>query len=149
MRISVAIVMPEIGFDEVPISPVMRDDTVAKKNPKIRIRTAARALPCVGRRGVTVRNTASSSDPPRTTVIGMSRSVRSRAGATAPAARSLETLARRGDDRRDRAAERDQARRRARRRRRCSGCTRSTAAPGAISEIRNGWPVAGLFAKFG
>ena len=45
VRISVAIVMPEIGFEDVPIRPVMRDDTVAKKNPKIRIRIAASGLP--------------------------------------------------------------------------------------------------------
>ena len=35
-----AIVMPEIGFDELPISPVMRDDTVTKKKPKSTTRTA-------------------------------------------------------------------------------------------------------------
>ena len=45
VRISVAIVMPEIGFDEVPIRPVMRDETVAKKKPKMRMSTAATTLP--------------------------------------------------------------------------------------------------------
>ena len=30
----VAIVMPEIGFDEVPMMPTMRDETVTKKKPK-------------------------------------------------------------------------------------------------------------------
>ena len=35
VRISVAIVMPEIGLDEEPIRPVMRDDTVTKKKPKM------------------------------------------------------------------------------------------------------------------
>ena len=34
-------VIPEIGFEDVPISPVIRDDTVAKKKPKIRMRMAA------------------------------------------------------------------------------------------------------------
>ena len=29
----VAIVIPEIGFDEDPMSPVIRDDTVATKKP--------------------------------------------------------------------------------------------------------------------
>ena len=38
VMISVAIVMPEIGFDEEPMSPVMRDETVAKKKPKTTIR---------------------------------------------------------------------------------------------------------------
>ena len=45
MRISVAMVMPEIGFDDEPMSPVMRDETVAKKNPKTRMSTAATTLP--------------------------------------------------------------------------------------------------------
>src|SRR6266550_2559779 len=30
----VATVIPEIGFDEEPTSPVNRDDTVTKRNPK-------------------------------------------------------------------------------------------------------------------
>ncbi len=75
--ISVAIVMPEIGLDDEPIRPVMRDETVAKKNPNSTIRIETRTLPCVGRPGVTARKIASSSEPPSTTVIGMSRSVRS------------------------------------------------------------------------
>ena len=56
--ISVAIVMPEIGFDEEPMRPVMRDDTVAKKKPKRTTSTAARTLPCVGRPGITARKMA-------------------------------------------------------------------------------------------
>ena len=35
----------------MPIRPVIRDDTVTKKKPKITIRTAASTLPCVGRPG--------------------------------------------------------------------------------------------------
>ena len=34
---SVAMVMPEIGFDELPTSPVRRLDTVTKRKPKSRI----------------------------------------------------------------------------------------------------------------
>jgi hypothetical protein len=34
--------MPEIGFDDEPISPVSRDDTVTKRNPKRMIRMAPR-----------------------------------------------------------------------------------------------------------
>ena len=75
--ISVAIVIPEIGFDDDPIRPVMRDDTVAKKKPKMMIRMATRKLPCVGSPGARARKRASSSEPPMTTVIGRSRSVRS------------------------------------------------------------------------
>src|SRR5262245_13933042 len=39
---SVATVMPEIGFDEEPISPVKRDDTVTNKKPKTRTSAAPR-----------------------------------------------------------------------------------------------------------
>ena len=53
VRMSVAIVMPEIGFDDVPMRPVMRDETVTKKKPKMTIRIAARKLPCVGSFGAT------------------------------------------------------------------------------------------------
>src|SRR5262250_3749529 len=38
----VAIVMPEIGFEDEPISPVKRDDTVTNKKPKTRIIRAPR-----------------------------------------------------------------------------------------------------------
>ena len=37
----VAMAMPEIGFEDVPISPVMRDETVTKRNPKTTTRSAA------------------------------------------------------------------------------------------------------------
>ena len=69
-------VMPEIGLDEDPMSPVIRDDTVTKKKPKMTIRTAARKFPWVGILGATARKIASSSDPPSTKIIGRSRSVR-------------------------------------------------------------------------
>src|SRR5215471_18360695 len=96
VRISVAIVMPEIGFDDVPMSPVMRDDTVTKKNPKITMRIAARKFPWVGIFGATARKIASASEPTSTTPSGMSRSVRARAIAPAPAPRSF--IASRNDD---------------------------------------------------
>src|SRR4051812_3634401 len=41
VAIKVAIAMPEIGFDDVPINPVMRDDTVTNRNPNITMNTAA------------------------------------------------------------------------------------------------------------
>src|SRR5262245_36350516 len=75
VRISAAIVIPEMGFDDDPIRPVIREDTVAKKKPKIRMRMAATILPWVGNPGVTARKIASSTEPPSTTAIGMSRSV--------------------------------------------------------------------------
>jgi hypothetical protein len=74
--ISVAIVIPEIGFDEEPMSPVMRDDTVAKKKPNSTMRIDTTMLPCVGRPGITMRKSASAAVPASTTTIGMSRSVR-------------------------------------------------------------------------
>src|SRR5439155_24642797 len=70
VRISVAIVMPEIGFDEVPMSPVMRDETVTNRNPKMLRRIAARKLPWVGILGATARKIASSNDPRSTTFVG-------------------------------------------------------------------------------
>ena len=44
VRSSVATVMPEMGFDEEPISPVRRDETVTNKKPKAMIRTAPRTF---------------------------------------------------------------------------------------------------------
>ena len=60
-------VIPEIGFDDDPISPVIREETVAKKKPKTTMSMAARMLPCVGIPGATARNTARRPDPMRTT----------------------------------------------------------------------------------
>src|SRR5579864_3601582 len=34
VAIRVAIAIPEMGFDEVPIKPVMREETVTNRNPK-------------------------------------------------------------------------------------------------------------------
>src|SRR5687767_13244840 len=73
VMMSVAIVIPEIGFDDEPMRPVMRDDTVAKKKPNRMISTETRMLPCVGSPGITARNTARSSDPIKTMFIGRSR----------------------------------------------------------------------------
>ena len=102
--------MPEIGFDEVPMRPVMRDDTVTKKKPKMTIRIAARKLPCVGMPGATARKIASSSDPTedddRSACRARCAAAPRRAGAGAEV---LHALAERRDDRRDRAAERDEA----------------------------------------
>ena len=66
VAISVAIVMPEIGFDEVPMMPTMREDTVTKKNPKTTtsrpIRSEPGNGPC-GKPGRTVMSSASTSEP--------------------------------------------------------------------------------------
>ena len=36
--------MPEIGFDELPIKPVMREETVTKRNPNTTTRSAAKKV---------------------------------------------------------------------------------------------------------
>ena len=44
VKSSVATVIPEIGFDDEPTSPVSRDDTVTNRNPNATIRIAPRML---------------------------------------------------------------------------------------------------------
>ena len=57
----VAMVMPEIGFDEVPMRPVMRDETVTKKKPKTTtsrpMQSEPGKLPC-GKFGATAMKSA-------------------------------------------------------------------------------------------
>ena len=38
-------VMPEIGFDELPMRPVMREDTLTKKKPNRMVSTADQRVP--------------------------------------------------------------------------------------------------------
>ena len=149
VTISVAIVIPEIGFDEVPIRPVMRDDTVTKRKPKTMTRIAARKLPCIGIFGATARKIASSSDPPSTNAR---RKVALRAehcAAAGAGAEFLQAFAGRRDDRRQRAAERDEAGGQ----HRAGADVSDVGAPElrrrSSPEIVNGWPVAGLFANLG
>src|SRR5215510_13868153 len=80
VAMSVAIVIPEIGFEDDPIMPTMREETVTKKKPKTTIRTDIRRLPgnFPGIWGRTDISSARPIDPIRTKVIGMSRSVRFR-----------------------------------------------------------------------
>ncbi len=77
--IRVAIVMPEIGFDEVPMIPTMREETVTKKKPKTTMRSDIRSDcgkgPC-GKFGRIARITTIASDPMSTNPIPRSRSVR-------------------------------------------------------------------------
>ncbi len=76
---SVAIVMPEIGFEDVPMMPTMREDTVTKKNPKTTIRSDIRSEPgngpC-GKPGRNARMRTIASAPTTTMPMPMSRSVR-------------------------------------------------------------------------
>jgi hypothetical protein len=70
----VATVMPEIGFDDDPISPVMREDTVTKRNPKQTINIAPRKF--IFRAGAIQMAHMRSKTPPMTKFMGRSRSVR-------------------------------------------------------------------------
>src|SRR5437588_6522254 len=71
---SVATVMPEMGFDELPTSPVKRELTVTKRNPRIRMRNEPRML--ILSDGTSAQMITSARDPTPTTQRGMSRSVR-------------------------------------------------------------------------
>ena len=63
VRISVAMVMPEIGLDEEPMRPVIRDDTVTKKNPKMTMSAEASEVPLRRHPGAAARKMASASEP--------------------------------------------------------------------------------------
>src|SRR4051812_10159359 len=78
VRIRVAIVIPEIGFDDEPMRPTIREETVTKKKPNTTTRSEARTFPWVGICGATARKIAKRTVPPRTTVSGRSCSVRAR-----------------------------------------------------------------------
>ncbi len=80
VAISVAMVMPETGLAELPISPTIRDETVTNRNPKTMTSTEAarfaRTPTCAPGTGLKVRKknimTISKTDPPITTLPGRS-----------------------------------------------------------------------------
>ena len=84
--------MPLMGFDELPISPQMRDDTVTNKNPNTTTKIAAIrfapmpvSAPGIGRNVSSAHIIATIATAPiSTNFIGRSRSVRR---AAAPARR--------------------------------------------------------------
>ena len=86
VSVSVATVMPEIGLDEEPISPVSREETVTNNSPKSTTR-AAPATPLFHPTSA-VRNTASTAIkarlPSSTVRVDMSSSVRCCRRARAP-----------------------------------------------------------------
>src|ERR1700691_3455274 len=98
----VAIVMPETGFEELPINPTMREETVTKRNPKMATSTAAARLAsqltCAPGTGLKVRKkniiNTRTTDPPTTTLKGRSSSVRSGALFTPPLGRRFPAAAR-------------------------------------------------------
>src|SRR6185503_17273241 len=93
---SVATVMPEMGLDDDPISPVNRDETVTKRNPNSTISTAPRMFMC----SIGASQMASTMPrlPNRTNFTDRSRSVRGTAAtAAAPALSRLELRSRNPD----------------------------------------------------
>ena len=103
--ISVAIVIPEIGFDELPMIPTMRLETVTKKKPKTTTRSPVRSDPgnVPGSVGRNAMMATSATQPPTTMDSGRSRSVRfARRGPRAPLAQIAERVAEARHDRRER-----------------------------------------------
>ena len=80
-------VMPETGFELVPMRPTMREETVTKKNPKTMMSTPSSSRPprLPGMKGRTARMRTSARLPNTTTERGRSRSVRGTRAAVAPA----------------------------------------------------------------
>ena len=71
--------MPETGFDDVPMMPTMRDETVTKKKPKITTRMPISSFepkPLPGSCGISAMTPTRMSEPKITQVIGRSCSVR-------------------------------------------------------------------------
>ena len=93
--------MPEIGFDDEPISPVRRDETVTNRNPKSTISTAAarltqfndcrerelppasRVQPQKGPNGQHQEQRSKQNDSHRKVAVGAARAVRNAAGRSA------------------------------------------------------------------
>ena len=91
MAISVAIVIPLMGFEELPIKPLMRDATVTNKNPNTTTNSAASksANPLVIAPGIGLNFSSAhiiatiTAEPISTTRMDISRSVRLTAAAVA------------------------------------------------------------------
>ena len=81
-----AMVIPETGFELVPISPTMREATVTKKNPKTTIRMPSSKRPpkFPGKKGNSAMMKTSARLPRTVTPSGRSRSVRAVLAAPAP-----------------------------------------------------------------
>src|SRR5438270_9669738 len=76
---SVAMVIPEMGFDDEPMMPTMRELTVTKKNPNTTMKTPSTSLLPIdvpGTNGSTAMITINTNEPMATTLMGRSFSVR-------------------------------------------------------------------------
>ena len=69
---SVATVIPEIGFEDDPISPVSREETVTNRKPNATISTAPIKLKRRFNCGNNMINASRTMMPPMTTFIDMS-----------------------------------------------------------------------------
>ena len=86
-------VMPLMGFEELPMRPTMREETVTNKNPKtttkipaIRFANRPVCAPGIGRNVKSAHIMATITSEPKTTTL-MGRSRLTRSAAAAPAAR--------------------------------------------------------------
>src|ERR1035441_10452571 len=87
VSIRVATVIPDMGLDEEPISPVSREDTVTNRNPNTTISTAPRMFMC--NEGAARMARIRARMPAPTNFIDRSRSVRrTEVSATAAALKS-------------------------------------------------------------
>src|SRR5262249_8605166 len=88
----VAIVIPEIGFEEVPMIPTMREETVTKKNPNTTTSSPITSEPgngpC-GKPGRIVMSSARTIEPTTTIPIPRSCSVRAVPPFSPPAPKDL------------------------------------------------------------
>ena len=118
VAISVAMVMPLIGFDELPIRPLMREATVTNRNPKTTTKSAARksekALVCAPGIGLNFSSAhiiaTITAEPTTTTRMERSRSVRLVSeSAGLPRANILDSGGERRKNRRHGLDQRDQA----------------------------------------
>src|SRR5438045_1055034 len=90
VAISVAMVIPEMGFDDEPMMPTIREDTVTKKKPKTTTNKPMTSEPgsLPGKFGKKATMATITTAPPTTKVSGRSRSVRCRVSAPPREARS-------------------------------------------------------------
>ena len=81
---SVAIIMPEVGQDDEPTSPVRREETRTKRKPKTMIRIAPNKLKRRFNCGAIMMTMSNAMIPPSTHFIDRSRSVRGTSSRTTP-----------------------------------------------------------------
>src|SRR5438067_8114235 len=81
---SVAIIIPEVGQDDEPTSPVSRDETVTKRKPKATMSSAPNKLNRKFNCGAIMMTMSKAMIPPMTHFIERSRSVRGTSARATP-----------------------------------------------------------------